>query len=83
MTRCSKFYECDSCVNADYDQDKCDDCEDASNYEGFDDEGEIEELSYKEFIELIKNSPSGNVNEKNNTEEMTIQEFAEYMGIAA
>lgn len=60
MTRCSKFPECESCINRELDPFACDDCTDANNYEPDEDldtaDTAVEELSYADFIELFRNA---------------------------
>ncbi|MDR9847036.1 hypothetical protein [Herbaspirillum huttiense] len=55
MPRCTgKGYdECDSCVNAEFDPFECDDCEDGSNWEPFDSDGELttHELKFHRHLE--------------------------------
>ncbi|WP_297478361.1 hypothetical protein [Ferrovum sp.] len=82
-TKCQKYDECEYCVNADYDPDQCEECEDASNFSPEDDENGVEEMSYQEFIGMLKESAAPNVSEMNTVETMTIHEFAQHMAIAA
>lgn len=49
----SRYPECDSCINREFDPFQCAECKNGSNYEGEDDS---EKLSYHEFLDLMKES---------------------------
>lgn len=55
MTKC-KYAECDSCINREYDPFECESCEDASNFEPYDDDMDDEEssMSYSDFVQWFK-----------------------------
>lgn len=51
-----KFEECDSCVNRKYDPEQCDDCDEADNFEPYDDmdedslhDTETEDMTIEQF----------------------------------
>lgn len=53
MAKRCRFAECESCINKEFDPFRCETCVDGSNFEGEDD---VEELSYHEFLDLMKES---------------------------
>lgn len=46
-----RFPDCENCINKEYDPFQCERCEDGSNCELEDD---TEELTYAEFIDLLR-----------------------------
>lgn len=48
-----KYDFCGTCINQEVDQSQCYSCDEGSNYEDMD-EDNIENLTYHEFIEFIK-----------------------------
>jgi hypothetical protein len=52
-----KFPECESCMNKELDPFQCDDCEDACNFEPYEEEEDasVEEMSIQEFVEFWRN----------------------------
>jgi len=56
-----KFEECDSCINRKYDPDMCEDCDEADNFEPYDDEDslydeETEDMTIGQFKEFWRNA---------------------------
>jgi hypothetical protein len=54
-----KFPECEGCMNKDFDPFQCDDCEDACNFEPYEEEEEdssVEEMNIHEFVEFWRNA---------------------------
>lgn len=52
-----KYPECEYCMNKEYDPLACDDCEDADNFEPYEEEEDssVEEMNIREFVEFWRN----------------------------
>lgn len=58
-----KYEECDSCINRKYDPEQCEDCDEADNFEPYDDEDEgslhdeeAEEMTIEQFKDYWRNA---------------------------
>lgn len=57
-----KYEECDSCINRRYDPEQCEDCDEADNFEPYDDEEgslhdeEAEDMTIEQFKDYWRNA---------------------------
>lgn len=58
-----KYEECDSCINRKYDPEQCEDCDEADNFEPYDDgdedslhDSEAEDMTIEQFKEYWRNA---------------------------